>query len=197
VEDLVDTAIALVAQHPAVQAVELAGSRARGTHEELSDWDFAVTTSDFAAVARDMPVLVRPLRPLGEQWEPMGHFPVYQVLLRGPIKVEYLFLDQSQDAAPPVTPSPSTLVAIDNHFWDWIWWIATKASVGRDDLVAEHLPQLYGHLLRPMGVTDEPTTINDAIHAYLTRRNALEQSYGLTVPRALESEVRRGIDRIT
>ena len=194
--DLVATAIAVVAQHPAVRAVELAGSRARRTHEELSDWDFAVTTSDFAAVARDMPTLVAPLEPLGEQWEPMGHFPVYQVMLRGPTKVEYLFLEQSQDAAPPVIPDPSTLVAIDSHFWDWIWWIATKASVGRDDLVAEHLPQLYNHLLRPIGVAAEPTTVESAIRAYLTRRGQLEESYGLTLPRALESEVRRGIDRL-
>jgi predicted nucleotidyltransferase len=52
-EDLVGLAIALVADHPAVDRIELAGSRSRGTHEELSDWDFAVTTSDFAAVAAD------------------------------------------------------------------------------------------------------------------------------------------------
>jgi hypothetical protein len=195
-EDLVATAIAAVAQHPAVHAVELAGSRSRGTHQELSDWDFAVTTSDFAAVARDMPRLVKPLNPLGEQWEPMGHFPVYQVLMRGPTKVEYLFLDQSQDAAQPATPGPSTLVAIDTHFWDWIWWIATKASVGRDDLLAEHLSQLYNHLLRPMGVEDEPTTIDAAIHAYLAGRDQLENRYGVVVPRALEDEVRRGIERV-
>jgi hypothetical protein len=195
-KDLVGTAIAVVAQHEAVQAVTLAGSRARGTHEELSDWDFAVTTSDFAAVARDMPTLVRPLEPLGEQWEPLGHFPVYQVLMRGPIKVEYLILEQSQDAAPPVTPGPSSLLAIDTHFWDWIWWIATKASVGRDDLVADHLPQLYQHLLRPMGVAHEPTTIDAAISSYLSRRGQLESSYGVAVPRALEDEVRRGIARL-
>ena len=99
VEDLVGRATALVAEHPAVDLVEFAGSRSRGTHDELSDWDFAVTTSDFAAVAADMPALVAPLEPLGEQWEPMGHFPVYQVLLRGPTKVEYVFLDHSQQAA--------------------------------------------------------------------------------------------------
>jgi hypothetical protein len=160
-ENLVRTAISVVAQHPAVHAVELAGSRSRG-----------------------------------EQWEPMCHFPVYQILMRGPTKVEYLFLDHSQDAAKPVSPGPSTLVAIDTHFWDWIWWIATKASVGRDDLVAEHLPQLYNHLLRPMGVEDEPTTIDAAIHAYRAGRDQLESSHGVVVPRALGGEVRRGIERV-
>ena len=183
------SAPALVAQHPAVTAVELAGSRARGTHEELSDWDYAVTTPDFAAVARDIPDLVAPLEPLGEQWEPLGHFPVYQVLLRGPLKIEYLFLDERQEAAPPVTPSAETLVAIDNHFWDWIWWIATKASAGRDDLVAEHLPQLHAHLLRPLGVRAAPRDINAAIRAFVARRDR----FGVAVPRALEAEVRRGI----
>jgi hypothetical protein len=41
-----------------VRRVELAGSRSRGTHGELSDWDFAVMTSDFAAVARDLPAVL-------------------------------------------------------------------------------------------------------------------------------------------
>jgi predicted nucleotidyltransferase len=74
-EDLADLAISSVARHPAVTRVELAGSRSRGTHEELSDWDFAVTTPDFRAVARDLPALVEPLRPISAQWEPLGHFP--------------------------------------------------------------------------------------------------------------------------
>jgi hypothetical protein len=191
-----DLAMALVAAHPAVDGVELAGSRSRGTHEELSDWDFAVTTADFAAVAPDMPALVAPLTPVGEQWEPMGRFPVYQVLLRGPTKVEYLFLDHSQEAAPPVTPGPATLRAVDNHFWDWIWWIATNASIGRDDLVAEHLRQLHENLLRPMGVEAVPENIEGTINGFLMRRNEFEQAYDMSVPRALETEVRNGIRRI-
>jgi predicted nucleotidyltransferase len=97
VKDLVAVASRLVAAHAAVTGVEFAGSRSRGTHQELSDWDFAVETFDFGAVARDMPRLVAPLEPLGEQWEPLGHFPAYQVLLRGPTKIEYLFLNEVQD----------------------------------------------------------------------------------------------------
>jgi hypothetical protein len=181
-----------VEKHPAVTGVELAGSRARGTHDELSDWDFAVTTSDFEAVARDLPALVAPLEPLGEQWEPLGHFPVYQVLLRGPLKLEYLFLDEVQEAAAPVTASPETLRAIDTHFWDWIWWLATKASIGRDDLVAEHLSQLSEHLLRPLGVDVVPSDLDAAIAAFVARRDALEREFGVSVPRALENEVRNG-----
>jgi hypothetical protein len=196
VADLARTAIQLVSRHPAVRHVELAGSRSRGTHEELSDWDFAVTTSDFATVARDLPALIAPLHPLGRQWEPVGHFPVYQVLLPGPTKVEYFFLDYSQRAMPAHEPGPTTLDAINTHFWDWIWWIATKASIGRSDLVAEHLPQLFGRLLRPIGVTERPGDIEAAIDAFVSRRDELERDYGMTVSRALEQEVRAGIRRL-
>jgi predicted nucleotidyltransferase len=195
-EDLARVAIRLVADHPSVRAVALAGSRSRSEHAELSDWDFAVETDDFDAVARALPELVAPLDPIGRQWEPLGHFPVYQVLLRGPVKVEYLFLDHEQRSAPPPVPGPGTLRAIDNHFWDWIWWIATKASIGRDDLVAEHLPQLHRHLLRPLGVAAVPRDLDSAVAAFVPRRDALEREYGVVVPRALEDEIRAGMRRL-
>jgi predicted nucleotidyltransferase len=196
VDDLVTVAIGLVSGHLAVTSVKFAGSRSRGTHEQLSDWDFAVETSDFEALARDLPALVAPLEPLGQQWEPLGHFPAYQVLLRGPTKIEYLFLDRSQDPLPPLKPSRDTLPAINTHFWDWTWWLTTKASIGRTDLVAEHLPRLYSQLLEPMGISAVPATIESAIEAFVARRNALEQELGLSVDRALESEVRQGIARV-
>jgi hypothetical protein len=196
VDDWVAVATGLLAGHPAVNSVEFAGSRSRGTHEELSDWDFAVETSDFDALARDMPALVAPLDPLGQQWEPMGHFPVYQVFLRGPTKIEYLFLEQSQDSMPPLEPSRDTLAAINTHFWDWIWWLTTKASIGRSDLVAEHMAQLHTQLLRPMGISAEPDSIGSAVEAFVARRNALEEEFGITVDRALENEVRQGIGRV-
>ena len=195
-KDVVSAAIAAVADHPAVRGVEPAGSRLRGTHDELSDWDFVVDTDDFPAVARDMPSLAAALEPVAEQWEPLGHFPVYQVMLPGPTKVEYLFLDHAQDAFPPRVPGPDTLAAIDTHFWDWTWWLATKEHIGRDDLLAEHLPQMHGHLLGPLGVRNVPESIDAAIAAFVARRDELERRYGVTVPRALEQEVRGGLERI-
>ena len=195
-EDLVARASRLVAAHPAVTGVEFAGSRSRGTHDELSDWDFAVETSDFDAVARDMPSLVAPLEPLGQQWEPLGHFPAYQVLMRGPTKVEYLFLNETQSAMPSMRPSPDTLAAINTHFWDWIWWLTTKASAGHHDLVTEHMPQLYSHVLRPMGITVPPDSIDAAIADFVGRRDALEREYGISLPRALEHEVLEGKQRV-
>ena len=176
--------------------VELAGSRARGTHAELSDWDFAVRTSDFAAVAGDLPALVEPLEPLGAHWEPLGHFPVYALMLRGPTVVEYLFLEHSQQARTPVEPSAETLPAIDAHFWAWIWWLATKASIGRDDLLEPHWARLFRHMLGPMGATTVPDSIDTATRSFLACRSKLERQCGVEVPRALEREVRRGIRRL-
>jgi hypothetical protein len=195
-DDLVAVAIRLVTAHPAVTGAEFAGSRSRGEHHELSDWDVAVQTSDFAAVAGAMPALVAPLEPIGEQWEPMGHFPVYQVMLRGPTKLEYLFLDETQEAAPTPTPGPDTLAAINTHFWDWTWWLITKEAAGRDDLVAEHMPQLHAHLLRPLGIADVPAGIDAAIAAFVARRDALEREYGISVPRPLEDEIQAGYRRV-
>jgi hypothetical protein len=194
--DVVKVATRLLADHPAVKRVQFAGSRSRGTHDELSDWDFAVQTSELDVLARDLPALVAPLSPLGQQWEPVGHFPVYQVLLRGPTKIEYLFLDHSQTPARPLQPGSDTLPAINNHFWDWIWWLATKASIGRMDLVAEHLHQLHARLLRPMGISAVPASIDAAIEAFMARRNALEDEFGVSVDRALETEVRQGVERV-
>jgi hypothetical protein len=118
------------------------------------------------------------------------------VVLRGPTKLEILFLDERQEAAPPWRPGPATLAAIDAHFWDWTWWLATKQAAGRPDLVAEHLPQLHGHLLEPLGVAAVPAGLEQAIAAYATRRDALEREHGVRVPRALEEEIRAGMRRI-
>jgi hypothetical protein len=196
-DDPREVAIAAVEGHPAVRSVKFAGSRSRATHQENSDWDFAIETDDFDKLARDLPGLVAPLDPLAAQWEPLGHFPVYMVLLRGPTKIEYLFLDHAQEPRPPVTPSRDTLAAIDAHFWDWTWWIATKASVGRDDLVAEHMPQLHDHILGPMGSESVPVDLNAAIAQYLERRAQLERRFQTEVPRDLEDEIRAGIRRLT
>jgi hypothetical protein len=195
-DNLVDVAIPAVARHPSVIGAELAGSRSRGTHEELADWDFAVRTSDFEAVARALPTLVEPLEPLGAQWEPLGHFPVYALMLRGPTVVEYLFLEHSQQAKTPVEPSEETLPTIDAHFWAWIWWLAAKANIGRDDLLNQHWPRLYRHMLRPMGASTVPDSIDAAIRSFLTCRGELEREHGAELPRELEREVRRGIRRL-
>jgi hypothetical protein len=47
-----------------------------------------------------------------------------------------------------------------------------------------------------MGVNAVPTSIESAIEAFLARRDALEQAFGVSIDRALENEIRQGIDRI-
>ena len=143
-----------------------------------------------------MPALVEPLEPLGAHWEPLGHFPVYALMLRGPTVVEYLFLEHSQQARTPVEPSVETLLTIDAHFWAWIWWLATKANIGRHDLLEQHWPRFYRHMLAPMGVSTVPDSIDAAVRCFLSCRGELEREYGAELPRALESEVRRGIRRL-
>ena len=196
VTDWVKVATGLLDGHPAVDRVEFAGSRSRGTHEDLSDWDFAVETSDFESLSRDLPDMVAPLHPLSQQWEPVGSFPAYQVLLPGLTKIEYLFLNRSQEPRPPLRPSRDTLVDINTHFWDWIWWITTKAAAGRMDLVADHLAQLHGQILASMGIPTAPDTIGAAVEVFIERRDALEAEFGLTVDRRLEQEVQQGISRL-
>jgi hypothetical protein len=197
VDNLVEQAISLVSAHPAVLSVEFAGSRSRGTHAELSDWDFAIRTSDFDSFARDLPALVEPLEPLGAQWEPLGHFPVYALMLRGPTVLEYLFLEHSQQARTPVKPSKESLPDIDAHFWAWMWWLATKSSIGRDDLLEPHWPELYRHMLAPMGAGTMPDSIESAISTYLICRDELECAFGVKLQRALEAEVRAGMRRLS
>jgi predicted nucleotidyltransferase len=74
----------------------LIGSRARGQAHDISDWDVAVETDDFASVSRDVPVI--------------------HGSAAGLVKVDLLFLDQSREVSPAYEPSPDTLAAIDTHF---------------------------------------------------------------------------------
>jgi hypothetical protein len=117
-------------------------------------------------------------------------------VLRGPRVVEYLFLDQSQDPAPPMTATRETLPAIDTHFWQWLWWLTTKAAIGRDDLLERHWPAMHRHLLEPMGAEAEPDTIESAARIYRAGREPLERRYGVEFPRTLEEEVCNGIRRL-
>ena len=62
--------------------------------------------------------------------------------------------------------------------------------------MAAQLPQLFGRLLRPIGVTEPPADIGAAIDAFISRRDELERDHGITVTREPEEEVRAGIRRL-
>ena len=57
-------------------------------------------------------------------------------------------------------------------------------------------PSFYRHLLQPVGVATVPLGVDAAIRVFVARRDALEREYGISIPRALENEIQRGINRI-
>jgi hypothetical protein len=187
---------AAIEQHPAVESVRLAGSRERGDDTPLSDWDFQVETRDFGALAAALPELVEPLDPLSRQWDRYSPHPTYMLMLRGPLKLDLLFLGRVNEPRPPWTLSAGSLTGIDDHFWDWLLWIASKDRAGgRDQLVREQLLLLHVQLLGPLGVETAPAGVEDAVRAYLTAREHAERAYGMHIDRALGEEVMSGLRR--
>ncbi len=189
--------------HPQVIAVELVGSRARGTPSPLSDWDFAVEVSDFAGVTADMPALVAELEPLCQQWDRLGpdDYCCYMLMLGGPAKIDLIFPGVPHQPEPSWEVAPDTLDGIDQHFWDWALWMAAKEQGGKDELVRQELRKMSDHLLKPMGVDRVPGSIHAATAEYLAARERLESSLGVHVSRRVELEVlpvlrtaRRGSD---
>lgn len=177
--------------HPHVMAVELVGSRARGTPSPLSDWDFTVEVNDFAGVTADLPALVAELEPLSQRWDRLGpdDYCCYMLMLAGPVKIDLIFPGVPHRPEPPWEVASDTLDGIDQHFWDWVLWMAAKEQGGKRDLVREELTKMSGHLLKPMGVDRVPGSIHAATVEYLAARERLESSLGVHVSRRLELEV--------
>jgi hypothetical protein len=173
---------------PDITSVRLVGSRATGSAGELSDWDFAVETDDFAALAPRMRELVEPLEPLAAQWDPLGSVRCYMLILRGPVKVDLIF-DQRQVESSPWSVDRRTLPLIDDHFWDWTLWLAPKHAAGKTELVNDELQKMHRHLLGPLGVDAPPRSIEDAVAAYLPARGAAAARLGIRLSRSVEREV--------
>jgi predicted nucleotidyltransferase len=180
-----------VERHPAVRAVRLVGSRARGDATPLSDWDFLVETDDVDAVANALPGLVRAAEPLAAQWDGLSDEATYYMLvLRDGTKVDFV-LERPPDLQPPWVVSRDTLPAIDAHFWDWVLWLGGKQLRGDDELVHAMLTRvMYDHLLAPMGAIAPPETIGAAVELYCELRDRRERELGLTVDRRLDAAVR-------
>ena len=172
----------------AVRDVQHVGSRARGNATALSDWDFRISVTDFPTVAAELPELVRPLSPLGEQWDRLSEEQCYMVLLHGPHKVDLIF-DEPHVDEPPWRVTPETLQPIDAHFWDWILWLASKREKGQDEVVRRELAKMSVHLLRPLGVDRVPGSIESALESYRSARDEREREFGVEVSRRLEHEV--------
>jgi hypothetical protein len=175
--------------HPGIRGVELAGSRAHGSPTPLSDWDFVVVTDRFDDVARALPSLVTPLDPLAQQWDRISDYPCYMLMLEGPVKVDLIFPDEPYESLPPWTVSADTLDRIDQHFWDWILWLASKREKGQDELLRRELVKMRDHLLGPLGIEGVPASIESAVERYRSARGERERAFGLGVPPRRERAV--------
>jgi hypothetical protein len=187
--DIAASVESLLLSHPAVRAVELVGSRADGSPTPLSDWDFIVATDRFDDVARALPSLVTPLAPLAQQWDRISDYPCYMLMLSGPVKVDLIFPGEPYESLPPWTVTPATLDGIDQHFWDWILWLASKREKGKDELVRRELEKMSAHLLRPLGAEAVPDSIDAALEGYRTARDEREREFGVEISRRREREV--------
>jgi hypothetical protein len=150
----------LLMQHPRVLAVRLAGSRAAGSAHDFSDWDFVVQADDFDSVASDLPNLVEPLRPIGQQWDPYADHACYMLMLTGAVKVDLIFPDQHRQWSSAWQPSVDTLEAIDHHLWDWIAYIEQKRTGGHPVQVATLLHDMHTLMLKPMGGSSRTTNLD-------------------------------------
>src|SRR5262249_26019984 len=179
----------LLDRHPDVVRVELTGSRARGEATALSDWDFQIHTTNAAALARDLPRLMAPLKPLAAQWDRLTERATYMLMLPGAVKIDLFPGDAQSVIEAPWQPTPENLAAIDAHFWDWTLWLGSKALHGRTDVVDEELRKLYRNLLAPLGVATPATTIDAAVSDYRRALDRLEQEWDVSVDRRLGDEV--------
>jgi hypothetical protein len=187
--DLAASVRAVLLPHPHIRSVELVGSRATGSPTPLSDWDFEVETDDYGVVALALPALVSALEPLAQQWDRISAYPCYMLMLTGPVKVDLIFPGEPYESLQPWTVSADTLDGIDQHFWDWILWLASKREKDKDDLVRRELEKMSEHLLRPLGVDAVPSSIDAAVEGYRTARDEREREFGLEVSRRREREV--------
>jgi hypothetical protein len=160
---------AALTPHPAIHNVRLVGSRERAEEGPLSDWDFAVDAADPRAAAAAVPQLVESLEPLAAQWDRLAESSCFMLMLPGPAKVD-LLLDLPHSPEPPWFVDATTLPAIDQHFWDWLLWIASKDVQDRSSVVHAELVKMGHHLLRPMGEAAIPEDVESAGKQYRRAR---------------------------
>jgi hypothetical protein len=185
---LPDDVVRLLEADPGIDRVELAGSRARGDALPLSDWDFKITTGAFAEVQQRLPAVAARLRPVVAQWDRLSSTWCYMLILAGPQKVDLIFTEPHA-ALPAWQVTTDTLPGIDDHFWDWMLWLAAKQQAGQASLVAAELAKLHEHLLAPLGVPAQPAAPGQAVGRYRAARRRWERRLNCQVSRAAEQAV--------
>lgn len=187
--DLASLIPELLRSSAVISNVELCGSRASGTAGRYSDWDFRVSTQDFAALASELPDLVRALDPLVEQWDRLSDEACYMLIVSGPAKVDLIFADVFHHHEPPWVVEARTLSGIDDHFWDWVLWLTAKVDAGKHSLVEAELARMHDHLLAPMGISAPSMSLRDGVEQYVAARDICAQRFGVAVDRRVEREV--------
>jgi hypothetical protein len=191
----VDIALAItesLKRHPAVRKVELTGSRRTGAAHRWSDWDFSVEIADFEIVSASLPGLIRNLEPISYLWDPLSDYWVFMMILKGLTKVDFIFSIPHKHE-PPWAVNSETLMEINSHFWDWIFWIAGKQIRGLNEMVGEELKKMHSHLLAPLGVKETPASVGEAVKFYLSAFRNQKELYQKEVDPTLETEVLKGL----
>jgi hypothetical protein len=95
--------------------------------------------------------------------------------LAGPAKID-LICDQAHPIEPPWPVNAATIAAIDDHFWDRAFWLASSGR--RNDVVTAELVKLHAHLLAPLGVGAVPDSLDEAAAGYKAARDGWENDCG-------------------
>jgi hypothetical protein len=103
------------------------------------------------------------------QWDRLSSTWCYMLILAGPVKVDLIFTEPHA-LLPAWQVTAATLPGIDDHFWDWMLWLAAKHQAVKAGLVAAELAKLHEHLLAPLGVRAPPATPAQAIGSYRAAR---------------------------
>ncbi|MCK9518198.1 MAG: hypothetical protein M0R74_04080 [Dehalococcoidia bacterium] len=180
-----------VGKLPGIQRVTAVGSRTNGTANELSDWDYAVDTVDFAATREALTELAREWHPLAAQWDPFPTDGTFMVLLPNAVKVDFIF-----GAHPAVTrdawdPGRDDAQAIEVHFWDWLLWLGSKTLKGDEELVRRELDKMYVLLLRPLGASAAPRTLDEAVAEFSRWRGSVNSPAPALVGQEVMAALRR------
>ena len=176
---------------PRVDAVEPVGSRAGGTPNALSDWDFVIVTDDEPAVAAALSALVEPLAPLSRQWDRLGPptYSCYMLMLTGPVKVDLILPGLPHEPSPPwIVRMPRCRPSTPTSGTGPV--ARVQGLAGRDDLVREQLTVLQDHLLGPLGVTATPDSVPEAVERYVAARDRRSAELGVHLEPWLERAVR-------
>ena len=160
----------------------------------LSDWDLEIATRHGDVVMNDLPAIAQRVQPIAAQWERLAAHACYMLMLEGGVKVD-LILDVPQELEPPWEARPGRLEGIDQHFWDWIVWLAAKDQRGDSELLRQEFEKMSVHLLEPVSIQQTPAAIEEAVQLFRAARDRLEGDMKTSVDRRMEEAAAQALRR--